>query len=242
MDIEVREIIRGKLFELTLPIGFVRNAALGEWTKSRKQDQYSKSDHISKSKATFDAKTGNIGEASADRLLKLMGIKTGGVDFGNLPQDSELWKKDIPLVNEIPLFCGRTRHLCNEITVKTQMKSMAKRTGLSWTFQDKTSGRFADPILSRPQAKTVVIACSVDDQLHGHPVDPLNCSKETSEGFEWKARIRFFYWPQVFELLSDPISTKLRGMKKCLYYRDQLKVNAQGIEQYMASIREPDAK
>jgi len=145
--------------------------------------------------------------------------------FGVLERDATIWSKDLVTLEDVRIrtSSGNIQVVERSISCKSQFCSVTHRLGdkePSWTFQDKTFDRFADPMLLDPLCNKLLIVCWVNDEWEGGEVYYKNPSKAYELGFRWKPRMTCFWWPEVSPYLGEMHVKDLRNKKKALYYKD----------------------
>lgn len=97
---------------------------------------------------------------------------------------------------------------CTEDTLDFMERSTGERQK-TWTFQlndvDKRNGR--DSLFKKTGSSEPILFVYVDDTL---------CSAEV---------VASAPWAKVYPLLRDPVSPRLKGIKKCLYMNDLVEAN-----------------
>ncbi len=171
-----------------------------------------------------DSVLGMVGEQGAYNWVSQL-YKCEEPFFGVLERDAGIWSKDLIALEDVQIKTpsGNIQVVERSATCKAQFVSATHKLGdkePSWTFQDKTSDRFADPMISDPNCNKLLIACWIQDAWKGGEVHYRNPRKAYGLGFRWKVRMNCFWWPDVFPYLGEMHVKDLRSKKKALYYKD----------------------
>ena len=163
-------------------------------------------------KAKDDIYYGKCGEHIACAVL----YKNGG--FPPVAPDVKIYRNisdkmyetDLPFGQKVPGYPDCGVKTCTEKTLSFMEKFTGERQ-MTWTFQlndiNKRSGRdrlFQETGSSEP---ILFVYCDV----------ALLSSKLVASA----------PWSKVHPLLKDPVSPKLKGVKKCLYFNDLIEINNQ---------------
>ena len=200
---------------------------VGSWiTDEDKMRRLAESDGVAVAKVKKDAIVGMIVERGG-HIWVSQDHKCEQPDFGVVERNDKIWGKDLVLLEDLRIktASGQEQVVMRSVTCKGQFYSMTREvlrhTEPSWTFQLKTTGRFADPMLSDPHCNKLFIAGWVDDGWKdGKNVNQLYPSTVCKLGFRWRPRMVCFWWPDVFPHLADPQREDLRKKKRALYYKD----------------------
>lgn len=186
--------------KITLTEQEVQEAANSQWGGNTRVATYSNTDGVRQDKVKSDIATGNFGESCARRLMLLKGYPVGDLNFKTMKQG--VWKDDLFVqMLTIKTSNGTVVHVNEHVSCKAQRAEQSDTYGLSWTFQLQSyDGRSADPLLMNRNEQELLCCVKMNSQSDGE--------------------VYCFYWPEVCELLADPIVPHLRGKKKVLYYDD----------------------
>lgn len=198
----------------------VNEAKSADWSKTRKQDYYAASDIKKKALVSNDVYQSNLSELAVAKYMRHRGYSCL-TDFSTYMHDRrDQWDKDVVCGCSISVLCDTTVECDSNIVVKSQMRALykwakeqlqiqTKRTdivGATWVFQREYQNRSADPLLRNPNANKLFCGVLINDQAA-----PIVCT------------LIFYYWPSIGFLiqendpLAEPLSSKLREIKKALY-------------------------
>lgn len=206
-------------------------AICNSWISDKpKMESLAGSDNRPLGKIIQDAVLGMVGEQGSYNWVSKY-YECEQPFFGVLKRDAGIWSKDLITQEDVRIrtAAGNVQIVERSISCKSQFHTATYRLkdkdGLpheepSWTFQDKTDDRFADPMLSDPNCNKLLIVCWVDDRLDGGNVYYQNPKAAYEKGFRWRPRMCCFWWPEVFKHLGEMARKDLRDKKRALYYKD----------------------
>lgn len=176
-------------------------AAVNQFTdkmaeKDQSADYYGERRNASRPLA--DIKFGKFGELTGALFLRTKGWPKVLPDFSVRTGVKKGWDCDLPFNKINKVFPGCHVKTCNE-------KTRQFAGEYTWTFQwENTSGVGGrDPLFMRPDSNELVLLMYVPSLDENKAVVVATAP-----------------WNKIHGILRDPISDKLKGLKKCLYYED----------------------
>ena len=146
---------------------------------------YGDSNQFSKVKITDDHFVSKLGEEAVKKLFEKLGKKVRGPDYTVYFQKNKSWAADLQIEGQ-------------DLAVKTQKKSVARKYGLSWTFQSSAVRR--DPILDNNEKWVCFVECDDTDASYPCTVYPPVQMKEL--------------------IFKEPVLEHLKGKKQVVYAKD----------------------
>lgn len=157
----------------------------------------------------YDIAVGKYGEMAAAYLMaKHFGFPVVMPDFEVRKGRGKGWECDLPYANHSLCFPNCHVKTCD----KKSRDYVRKNSGdeYSWTFQyaNKSTSGGTDSLFSEQETDDIVLFLYLED-LESRKVELVASAP----------------WSIVRANLKDPISYRLKGLKKCAYYRDLVKLS-----------------
>ena len=146
---------------------------------------YSDSNQFSSKKIQDDHFISKLGEEAVRKVFEKLGKSVEGPDYAIYQQKQKSWSADLKVEGE-------------DLAVKTQKRTAARRYGLSWTFQSSSYRK--DTILKHPEDWVDFVEVDDTDPTYPCTVYPPYQMKELT--------------------LKDPVLPHLKGKKQVVYVED----------------------
>ena len=192
---------------------------LKDLSLANKLDRFAKSDYTSSDAVAWNTYIGQIGEMLWYRFVESCGIPCYPPDFfphsvSEYPNRTKLWGNDLILDCDLRVLNkkGNNIFFSRHTWIKTQARSQSNRFGTSFLIQKNTLTRKADPLLSKPNEKSLVLFCVIDnllgDDFYNPPLD-----------YKCYGNLYLSFWPWIIRgnYLDKPKKKELRNSKYAIY-------------------------